>query len=83
MDFTKFLQNSWNWLFITVISILLYIYGRDNKKLDGKLDKSIFQLEKKNMILEISHPLETKMERLEIYLKLLMAKAGIELPNEK
>ncbi len=83
MNFSKFFENSWNWLFLGMVSILLYIYGKDNKKLDEKLDKSIFLLEKENMILEISHPLEIKMERLEIYLKLLMAKAGIDVPKEK
>ena len=78
MDFNTFFQESWKWLFVTLTSLLSFFHWRENRRLENrinsKVSKDVYELDKKAML----SPLEKKIDRIEIYLRLLMEKEGIE-----
>ncbi len=84
-EFGQFVHDSWNWLAVTLATIVGISHLNQNRKIDGlsksKLGLRAFETEKTLLVEQCKtakYPIEKKIDKIETYLVLLMKNQGID-----
>lgn len=79
MDFAQFLSDTWKLLLLGFCAVIGIQHSKQNEKISLKVDKFFYKKDRE--LLE--QKIENKLDRIEIHIKLLCEKNGINYQDKK
>lgn len=83
MDFLQFLSDTWKLLLLGFLAMIGIQHRKQNEKIEvldtGKVDKFFYKKDREL----IEQKIENKLDRIEIHIKLLCRKNGIEYQDKR